>query len=195
MRSQGAQTCIALIHAGCLRTNRPDPEDVRCLDSIAQCGFDVVAASHSHLVGGHREIRRASGRRSFCFYGVGSVVSGYACTPPEREGLIVVAGLNSKGELARVEVRPLVLDPSGFGTIPSPRAAQLVSDRFRKLSAEIADGSYERSFYQDMSPRLLQLYIRDAKTAFRQAGIRGLARKLAHIRVRHLRRVVHKAMG
>jgi len=195
LRSQGAQTLIALIHAGCLRTNRPDPEDVHCLDSIAQCGFDVVVACHSHRLSGYRETNGASVRPSFCFYGVGSVVSGYACTPEEREGLIVVAGLNLAGELVRVEVRPVVLDRSGFGTVPAPPAAQMVLDRFRGLSAEIADGSYEYAFYDDMSQGLLQLYIRDAKTAFRQSGIRGLARKLRRIRVRHLRRVVHKAIG
>ncbi len=137
MRSRGAQFCVALVHAGCLRTNRPDPEDVRLLDELARSGFDIVAASHSHRVSGHRLIERAGRRPSFVFYGAGSLVSGFISSAAEREGLIVVAGLNGKGALVRLEARPVWLDESGFGKIPSAEKKQEILARFRGLSAEI----------------------------------------------------------
>jgi hypothetical protein len=195
MKSQGAQACIALLHAGCLRTNRPDPEDLRLLDSLARYGFDVVAASHSHRISGFRQLGNLYGRPSFCFYGLGSLVSGYAIGPLEREGLIVVAGLSERGELTRLELRPVLLDETGFGNLPSPEMSRSTLTRFGQLSSEIADGSFERLFYRDVSQGLLRLYVRDLKTACRQAGIRGLARKVRRVRVRHIRRLVHLVVG
>ena len=124
MQNRGAQFCVALVHAGCLRTNRPDPEDVRLLDELARSGFDIVAASHSHRISGHRLIERAGRRPSFVFYGAGSLVSGFISSAAEREGLIVVAGLNERGALVRLEARPVWLDESGFGKIPSAEKKQ-----------------------------------------------------------------------
>jgi poly-gamma-glutamate capsule biosynthesis protein CapA/YwtB (metallophosphatase superfamily) len=195
LRNQGARFCIALVHAGCLRTNRPAPEDVALLDSLALSGFDIVAASHSHRISGARQIEGQQGARHFCFYGLGSIVSGYIASPLEREGLIVVAGLNLRGDLVRLEARPVHIAESGFGEIPSPEISRVILDRFDGLSAEISDGSFKRLFYQDTSPGLLQLYARDARAAFRQSGIRGLARKASRLRIRHVRRLVRKVTG
>jgi len=195
MKRQGAQTCIALLHAGCIRTNRPDPEDVRLLDSLARYGFDVVGASHSHRISGFRQLGNQYGRPSFCFYGLGSIVSGYAAGPLEQEGLIVVAELSERGELLRVELRPVLLDEFGIGNIPSPEMSREILMRFCQLSHEIADGSFERLFYRDVSQGLLRLYMRDVKTACLQAGIRGLARKIRRVRVRHVRRLIHSVVG
>ena len=195
MKSQGAQTCIALLHAGCLRTNRPDPEDVRLVDSLARHGFDVCAASHSHRISGFRQLGNQYGRPSFCFYGLGTLVSGYATGPLEREGLIVVAGLSERGELLRMDLRPVLLDDSGFGNIPPSEMSREILIRFGQLSNEIADGSFERLFYRDVSQGLLRLYGRDVKTACLQSGIRGLARKIRRVRVRHIRRLIHSWVG
>lgn len=192
MSARHANVRIALLHVGCLRTNRPDPEDVRLMDSIAQCGFDIVAASHSHRISGYREIPGPRGRTSFCFYGLGSLVSGYVADPIEREGLVVVAGLTAAGDLARVELRPILLQENGFGSVPNERASETILNRFRNLSSEIEDASFIRRFYEDVSPGLTRLYLRDVRTAYRQAGARGLARKASRLRVRHLRRLVHK---
>jgi poly-gamma-glutamate capsule biosynthesis protein CapA/YwtB (metallophosphatase superfamily) len=192
---QRAQVSIALIHAGCLRTNRLDPEDVRLMDELATCGFDIVAASHSHRISGHKQLVGSRGHPSFCFYGLGTLVSGYADSPLQREGLIVVAGLNRRGELIRLELRPLLLEESGFGSLPSTEMSLTILKRFRQLSGEIADGSFERLFYHDMSQGLLRLYLRDAKTAYRAAGLRGLVRKASRLRVRHVRRLVHRVVG
>jgi hypothetical protein len=68
-----------------------------------------------------------------------------------------------------------------------------ILDRFSALSNEIAGRSFERLFYQDVSRGLLHLYSRDAKSAFRQAGIRGVVRKASRLRMRHIRRLLHKA--
>ncbi len=194
LKRQGATVCIAVIHAGCLRTNRPDPEDVRCLDFISQTGFDLVAASHSHRTSGYRQIEGASGRPSFCFYGLGTLVSGYVSTPAEREGLVVSFALDSRGSPARVAVHPVLLDETGFGVIPAAEVGGRILTRFQHLSQELCDGSYEQRFYRDMSQGLLRLYARDIRSAYRQAGIKGLVRKIRRMRVRHVRRLVHKVM-
>jgi hypothetical protein len=195
MQKHGAQFRVALVHAGCLRTNRPDPEDVRLLDDLAQSGFDMVAASHSHRISGYRKVARAHERPSFSFYGLGSLASGYVSCAAESEGLIVVAGLSASGALIQLEVRLVWLDEDGFGGVPGAAKRQEILERFRGLSAEIEDGSYERLFYHDVSQGLTQLYFRDARAAYRAAGIRGLAKKARRVRMRHVKRFVHKVMG
>jgi hypothetical protein len=193
MKRRGAQYSIALLHAGCLRTNRPDPEDVALMDSFAALGFNLVAASHSHRVSGAKIMATAQNCASFCFYGLGSLVSGYVADPLEREGLVIVAGLDKFGNLASMEVHPILLDSRGFGEIPAPELSEEILDRFSALSNEIADRSFQRLFYQDVSRGLLHIYSRDAKSAFRQAGIRGVVRKAGRLRMRHIRRLLHKA--
>lgn len=195
MKRRGATFCIALLHAGVLRTNRPDPEDVRLIDMLAKSGLDIVAASHSHRISAYGRIDRVPHSPSFSFYGLGSLVSGYVASPPEREGLIVVAGFNRNGKFIQLEIRPVLLDENGFGTIPDTIMGHRILNRFRELSEEIADGSYEKMFYRDLSPGLLRLYIRDARAAFRHRGVRGLAIKMSRIRLRHVRRLVRKATG
>jgi hypothetical protein len=155
----------------------------------------MVACSHSHRISGYRSVVTPEGIPSFCFYGLGSLVSGYVASPLEREGLIVVAGLNIRGHLARIEVRPVLLGASGFGQIPDAEMSSTILERFRQLSGEIADGSFERLFYDDISQHLVQFYLRDARTAFRQSGVRGLALKAGRIRMRHVRRLVRKVTG
>ena len=195
LRSAGAIFSIALLHCGCIRTNRPDPSDEKLMDGIARLGFGIVAASHSHRIAGARRITDQTCTPSFCFYGLGSIASGYIASPVEREGLIAVAGFHKDGTLAHVEVRPVLLAESGFGEVPSPDAAEMILDRFRSLTDEIADGSAARLFYRDISRGLARLYLRDASAAFRSSGLRGLARKAVHLRMRHIRRAVHGLLG
>lgn len=195
LRSAGAQFSVALLHAGCLRTNRADPADAKLMDQIARCGFGIVAASHSHRISGAMCLATQRGAPSFCFYGLGSIVSGYVASPLEREGLIVVAGLHSGGSLARVSVRPVFLAAGGFGEVPLAEAGRIILNRFQSLSTEIADGSAWRLFYQDLSRGLARLYLRDASAAFRESGLRGLIRKAGRVRMRHVRRLVHGLMG
>jgi poly-gamma-glutamate capsule biosynthesis protein CapA/YwtB (metallophosphatase superfamily) len=191
MKSQGARFSIALLHAGVLRANRPDPADVKLMDSIVSAGFDLVAASHSHRISGAKLLHVGRSSPAFCFYGLGSIVSGYIAAPIEKEGLMVVAGLKSGGGLASLEVRPVSLAASGFGEVPSAEISQVILDRFRLLCAEIANGSSKRLFYEEISQSLVKLYLRDARAAFRESGILGLARKTRRIRMRHLRRLAH----
>jgi hypothetical protein len=191
LKSQNATFAIALLHAGCLRTNRPDPHDAALMDAIASSGFDIVAASHSHRISGSKLLPAHGTTPTFCFYGLGSIVSGYIASPLEREGVLIVAGLHSDGSLASIEVRPLWLAESGFAEIPSPEISDAILNRFLDLSAEIADGSCARRFYEDMSRGLVRLYTRDLLAAFHQSGLLGLARKATRIRTRHLRRLLH----
>jgi hypothetical protein len=190
LNSRGARVSIALIHAGCLRTNRLDPFDARLLDAIASCGFSVVAASHSHRIGGAKILTAFGSTPSFCFHGLGTISSGYIASEIEREGLLVVAGLTAGNKLACVEVRPVLLGTSGIGEVPAPAAGDAVLQRFCALSAEIADGSSARLFYADVSPGLVGLYLRDLRVALRQSGFRGLARKARRVRLRHVKRLV-----
>jgi len=194
LRNQGAQFCIALLHAGCLRANFPDPEDVRLEDSLAAAGFDIVAASHSHRISGARLVS-SSTRSSFCFYGLGSLVSGYISSPLEAEGLIVVASLTTLGALARLEVRPVWLAPSGWAESPTPEIAHHILTRFESLSRQIADGSFAARFYRDMSKGMFGVYWRDARAAFRESGILGLVHKAGRMRLRHIKRLVRAVVG
>ncbi len=148
------------------------------MDSLATSGFDIVAASHSHRISGYSQLAGKRGPFVLLFYGLGSIVSGYASSPLEREGLIVVAGLDRHGRVASLEVRPLLLGADGFGSIPSAHASREILDRFRMFSDEVADGSWERRFYREISQGLLRLYARDVKAAYRAGGIpRALARE------------------
>lgn len=195
MKSRGAQFCIALVHAGCLRTNRADPEDIRLFELLAKSGFDIVAASHSHRISGYQRISHPQNRQSFCFHGLGTLVSGYTSCAAEREGLIGIAGLGAAGKMISLEVRPLLLDECGFGKIPNARNQQAILQHFCSLSAEIEDGSCDKLFYHDVSQGLGELYLRDARAAFRSAGMRGLAYKVGRVRLRHVKRLVHKVVG
>lgn len=190
LKSSGATFSIALLHCGCLRTNRPDPSDAALMDSIARAGFDLVAASHSHRISGARMFASASGSPTFCFYGIGTIVSGYAVDPLEREGLAIIVALNADGSLASIEVRPVWLASSGFAENPLPETTGAILERFCDLTHEISDGSFARRFYADVSPGAIPLYTRDLRAAFRQSGLLGLARKAGRIRPRHLRRLL-----
>ncbi|HTU36198.1 MAG TPA: CapA family protein [Candidatus Acidoferrum sp.] len=130
MKQCGAQFAIALLHAGCLRTSYPSPEELHLIDAIARAGFDVVAASHSHRISGARMIARDRESPAFCFYGLGSIVSGFISTPAEREGLVVVAALDHNGQLVRLELRPVLLDRNGFGVAPTAAENDAVLGRF-----------------------------------------------------------------
>lgn len=165
------------------------------LESLAQSGFDIVAASHSHRIAGHKQLRVAHNRSAFCFFGLGSIVSGYVSSPVEREGLVIVASLNAGGGLVSLEARPVLLDAGGFGSIPSESDRKRILQRFRGLSAELADGSYEKQFYRETSEGLTRLYARDVRAVFRASGLRGLARKAARVRGRHMKRLIRKVTG
>jgi hypothetical protein len=195
MNLRGARFRIALLHAGCLRTNRPDPDDVRLMDALAEKGFDVIAASHSHRISGWRKIAGRGPSPSYCFYGLGSLASGYVSSAAEAEGLVIVASLTPQGSLAQLQARAVALDAGGFGAAARDAQADTILGRAQALSAEVSDGSYARLFYHDMAQGMMALQLRDARTAFRQAGIRGLVRKAGRVRMRHVRRLVHKVMG
>jgi len=194
LRARGATVAIALVHSGCLRTSRPDPADADLLDQIARCGFHLVAACHSHRISGARLFVAEGGAPLFSFYGLGSIVSGFCAHPLEREGFVVVAGLTAEGNLASIELRPVRLDESGFGAVPSPQDADDMLNRFRSLSDELLTNTAARLFYQDVRPGLVRLYARDLRAAFCQSGIRGLASKARRVRLRHVQRLIRAAM-
>lgn len=195
LKRRGATFCVALLHAGVLRTDRPDPEDVSLMNLLTKSDFNLIAATHSHRISGHERTERLRNNPSFSFYGLGSLVSGYVASPLEREGLIAIAGFDRHGQFARMEIRPVFLDESGFGTIPDTAMRHTILERFQRLSEELADGSYEKMFYQDISSGLFRLYFRDVRAALRYRGVRGLAMKMSRIRLRHVRRLIHKATG
>ncbi len=195
MKRGGAQFRVALLHAGCLRTNRPEPEDVALMDQLASEGFDVVAASHSHRISGYKCVEGKAGDPKFCFYGLGSMVSGYVASAAEREGIIVVAGLDGDGQVARLEIRPVLLDDLGFGGVPSAGATTEILERFRGLSRELCDGSFERVFYDEVGVGLGRLYLRDLGATIRSGGFTGMLTKARRVRVRHLKRLAHALAG
>jgi poly-gamma-glutamate capsule biosynthesis protein CapA/YwtB (metallophosphatase superfamily) len=194
LQAAGARFNVALLHTGLEQTNRPDPSDVALMEAISAAGFRLVAACHSHRISGAAVLHNGKkGEPSFCFYGLGSIASGVVYSPLEKEGLVAVVGLDEDGNAVRVEVRPVLLDEAGWGTVPHDETP--VMNRFRSLSAELADGTYKKLFYQDVSPRLFQRHYADAVRAFRDAGIRGVMQKFSRLRVKHLLRAVHKVVS
>lgn len=195
LRDRGVRLSIAFLHAGMEHTNRPAPEDVELMDHLASIGFDIVAACHSHRISGYKRVQRPESRHSFCFYGLGSVSSGVIYTPLEREGLVIVVAANKFGEIVRVEVQPVSLVQNGWGITPQRPEGERILSRFARLSEEIRRGSYKRHFYQDTGRGLFQRQFRDIRAAFQNGGVRGLAKKLGRVRMRHLSRVLHKSLG
>jgi poly-gamma-glutamate capsule biosynthesis protein CapA/YwtB (metallophosphatase superfamily) len=193
LRRSGAKLNVAFLHAGIEHTNRPDPDDVEFMDELIALGFDVIAASHSHRIGGHRASMKKDGRPAFCFYGLGSLSSGIAYSELEREGLLLVIGLDAGGEIARMEVQPVLLSAEGWGTIPDWTSAKVILDRFMMLSLEIADGSYRQGFYADTGKDLVRRQFRNLRAAYQRGGLMGLAQMLSRIRMRHVNRALHKA--
>ena len=193
LKDQGADVKIAFLHAGLERTNRPDPDDVAFMDDLARMGFDVVTACHSHRISGYKEVRQSQASTAFCFYGLGSVSSGVSYSDFEREGLVVVVGIDRSGSLVRIEVQPVQLEQTGCGRIPSFADAYRILERFHLLSEEIAQGSYRQRFYADIRSDLLRRQFRDMRAAFENGGLRGLATKLGRVRMRHLNRALHQA--
>jgi hypothetical protein len=193
LRRHGATLNIAFLHAGIEHTNRPDPDDVELMDDLIRLGFDIVAASHSHRIGGYRAWTGKNGRPGFCFYGLGSLSSGIRYSVLEHEGLMVVAGVDAAGEIAQVELQLVLLSPEGWGTIPDRASAKNILDRFMMLSLEIADGSYGQRFYEDTGKDLVQRQYRNLRAAYQSGGLLGLAQILSRIRMRHVNRVLHKA--
>jgi hypothetical protein len=195
MRRHEARFCVALLHTGCARSNRPALSDVRLMESLAKWGFDVVAASHSHRLGGASVLDGYRERKSFCFYGLGNLVSNRASSAAETEGLIVVAGFTSQGDLARMEVRPLSLDEQGFGESPAPAASRTILERFRGLSEEIAEGSYGRLFYRDVAREFVKHCIRDPQPAHQGSGNGVAPPKARLLRGGKAHRSVDKLVG
>jgi hypothetical protein len=194
MRAAGAQTCVALLHAGCEGTNHPDPADAALLTSLVEAGFDLVAVCHSHRISGHSVVERAGDRPpGFCFHGLGSVASGCLYSELEREGLIAVLGVDRDGRPASVEVRPLALVGPGWGAVPDSTTARVILDRFSQVSDAIRDGSSAQQFYDDMSTGLMRRQLRDVRAAFRRGGLAGVLRKLGRLRRTHLMRLWHWA--
>jgi hypothetical protein len=193
LRSLGATCSVALLHAGAERTNRPDPNAVKLMDGLAQAGFDLVAACHSHRTSGYHDIvRPTSPHPAFCFYGLGSLSSGVIYSDLEREGLLAVVGINSDGNLASVEAKPIFLGGPGWGAVPSPPQADSILGRFLSISLEVLNGSYEHGFYQDAGKDLLRTHWSDLQLAFSRAGLRGIFSKLTRLRFTHIRTLMHK---
>jgi poly-gamma-glutamate capsule biosynthesis protein CapA/YwtB (metallophosphatase superfamily) len=195
MRRHEARFCVALLHTGSPRSSRPAPADVRLMDSLARWGFDVVAASHSHRISGAKIIEGYREREAFCFYGLGNLVSGRLQSSVEAEGLVAVAGFNANGDLACIELTPLVMDRQGFGKIPSQEGIELALRRFRTLSDEITDGSYERLHYRDIAEGLVKHCIRDVRLAYQASGIAAVTRKAKLMRARQSSRFMGKLAG
>ena len=195
LKSQGATSCVAFLHAGAEGTNRPDPAAVKLMDSLAREGFDLIAACHSHRTSGFADIaRQLSPYPAFCFYGLGSLSSGVIYSDLEREGLLASIGLNSEGRIVSVEAKPIYLVGRGWGTIPTSEQAESILGTFLAVSREIMDGSYEHGFYSDAGRHFLQAQWRDLSLAFNRAGLRGVLSKVARLRMGHLRTLFHSGL-
>jgi len=192
---RGADLKIALLHLGLERTNLPDPHDVELMRSLCQSGFDVVAAAHSHRISGWDTVARSGRSDAFCFYGLGSLASNIIYSPLEREGLVVVLGVSSKGEIVRLEARPVYLKDVGWGSVPDVSATGRIEQRFLNISEEIASGAFESRFYNEVSRGFFHRQLRDLHTAIQNGGLRGAVRKMSRVRKRHLKRIIQAVIN
>jgi hypothetical protein len=196
LKQRGATCCVAFLHAGAEGTNRPDPDAVKIMNSLAEAGFQVVAACHSHRISGFADVvQHAPPYPALCFYGLGSLSSGVIYSGLEREGLLASIGLNSEGRIVSAEVKPLYLAGPGWGSIPAREQEEAILSRFFSVSREILDGSYERAFYSDVGTNFVQSQLRDLRLAFTRGGMRGVLSKLTRVRRSHFRTLLHTSIG
>ena len=190
LKAANANLCVALLHGGLEGTSYPEPRDLECFDEFAELGFDVVAGCHSHRISGYSSVKRPNDdSAAFCFHGLGSIATGCCWSAVEREGLLVVVELDSKGQMVRVLVRPIWMRDKGYGVIPDSSQIATIFDRFKTVSAQIANGSYADHFYKDVSQGMLRKHLTDFKIAFANGGQRGIVAKLARLRPHHIGRL------
>lgn len=194
MAGHNVQFRVAFLHAGAEGTNYPDPEDAELMEELAEIGFDVIAACHSHRISGYQAVQRKNAPDAHCFYGLGSLSSGVLYSPLEHEGILAAISLDAGGAVCEIEVRPIYLDERGWGTVPSPQQNATILQRFQKVSVSIRDGSYRQAFYRDISRDLMGTQWRDVRVAFQRAGLRGILKKLTRLRPAHFRRLYHKSL-
>lgn len=193
MEMRGVRCRLALLHAGAEGTNYPDPEDALFMAELAEMGFDVVAACHSHRISGYQTVRGKTGA-AHCFYGLGSLSSGVLYSPLEHEGILARISLDACGTVCQVEAQAIYLDERGWGTAPSRQESEMILSRFQAISASIEDGRYRQQFYRDVSRDMMGAQWRDVRIAFARAGLRGILNKLTRMRPAHVRRLYHKSL-
>jgi hypothetical protein len=194
MAEKSVHCRVAFLHAGAEATNYPDPEDVEFMDELAEMGFDVISACHSHRISGYKAVCRGNKAVAHCFYGLGSLSSGVLYSDLEHEGILGAVSLDASGIICEVEARPIYLDERGWASVPSAEQAAVILDRFESVSASIRDGSYRQAFYRDISRDLVGTQWRDVRVAFKRAGLRGILKKFARMRPAHVRRLYHKSL-
>lgn len=190
MRYHQARFCVAMLQGSRTGSHRPDPNEAELMDSLAEWGFDLVVSAHSGRVSGVRTFESHRGGRSHCFYGLGNLATAATESEAEREGLIVTAGLNVQGELARLALRPVTIGAQGFGEIAGERAGTSIMTRVAKLSEEIADGSYQRRFRHDVRQNLIEIRLPEGN-----AIARGLAKGANLLRAEQVRQMVRRMIG
>jgi Bacterial capsule synthesis protein PGA_cap len=186
---------VAFLHAGAEGTNYPDPEDAEFMVELAEMGFDVVAACHSHRISGYKTVRGKNGAPGHCLFGLGSLSSGVLYSLLEHEGILAAISLDASGAVCELDARPICLDERGWGAVPSTQQHAAILERFQKVSASIQDGSYRQTFYRDVSRDLMGTQWRDVRVAFQRAGLRGIWQKLIRLRPAHVRRLYHKSLA
>jgi hypothetical protein len=105
---------------------------------------------------------------------------------------MIVVGLDRAGAVAEISWRPIILNPAGWGTSPDHETATRMLEDFDRYCQELQDGSFATRFYEDMTSGLLRTQWADFRAAFRNGGIRGVGAKLARLRGRHVRRLIHR---
>jgi poly-gamma-glutamate synthesis protein (capsule biosynthesis protein) len=190
----GASVRIALLHLGLEGQDHPEPADVQRMRAVAAAGFDVVAACHGHRLQG-AEARSPEGARSFLFFGLGSLASSCIYGERERDGLVVLLGLDDAGKLGSVEVTPVRLADDGRPSVPPGEQAQAILVRFDGLSRALEDGTYRAAFYEAASRGLWRAQAAEMVRVFKRGGPRGLLVKLRQLRWKHLERAWHAAAG
>ena len=184
MGTAGATVRIALLHLGSEGADHPHPADVARMDRIAD-RYHLVAACHSHRIGGHRAGPDAL-PAAVRLFGLGSVASTALYGPPEREGIAALVELDDGGAPARSAAVPLRLVGEGRPTLPDRGDAAAITARFRRLSDELADGGHVSAYRRAADRDAWRRQLADARRLLREQGPSGLARKVRRARARHV---------
>jgi hypothetical protein len=193
LRSAGATLRIALLHLGTEGVDHPHPNDVEQMNAITN-DFHLVAACHSHRIGGYRA-GRGGGPAAVQLLGLGSLVSTALYGEREREALAAVVGLDAGGAPARIAVVPLWLEGEGSPVLPSPERAASIGERFHRLAAELDDGTHVSAYHRVADRDVGRRQLDHARRLWREQGLAGLVRKLRRTRVRHLAQLLRSVRG
>ncbi len=121
-RSKGAEYVVAYQHWGVLNSAQVRKSQTNEARFMADAGADLIIGAHPHIVQRFSAIRAADGRRVYCAYSTGNLISSMSEMYGNRDGIILRAELTKTkaGVTARVSYIPCRTEDRYWGaeTVP-----------------------------------------------------------------------------